>query len=54
MEGKREDSIISHRPVVTRNDLKQEGSVFRESVSIFLQLVVAFVTINPWANIVKG
>ena len=30
---------ISHRPV-TRSDLKQERSVFRGSVSTFLQLVV--------------
>ena len=41
MGGRREVSIISHRPV-TRSDLKQERSVFRGSVSRFLQLVVAF------------
>ena len=40
MEGRREVSIISHRPV-TRSDLKQERSFFRGSVSTFLQLVVA-------------
>ena len=40
MGGRREVSIISHRPV-TRNDLKQERSFFRGSVSTFLQLVVA-------------
>ena len=40
MRGRREVSIISHRPV-TRRDLKQERSVFRGSVSTFLQLVVA-------------
>ena len=39
MGGRREVSIISHRPV-TRSDLKQERSVFRGSVSTFLQLVV--------------
>ena len=40
MGGRREVSIISYRPV-TRNDLKQERSFFRGSVSTFLQLVVA-------------
>ena len=40
MGGRREVSIISHRPV-TRSDLKQERLFFRESVSTFLQLVVA-------------
>ena len=40
MGGRREVSIISHRPV-TRSDLKQERSFFRGSVSTFLQLVVA-------------
>ena len=39
MGGRREVSIIPHRPV-TRSDLKQERSVFRGSVSTFLQLVV--------------
>ena len=39
MGGRREVSIISHRPV-TRSDLKQERSVFRGSVSTFLQPVV--------------
>ena len=39
MGGRKEVSIISHRPV-TRSDLKQERSVFRGSVSTFLQLVV--------------
>ena len=38
--GRREVSIISHRPV-TRNHLKQERSFFCGSVSTFLQLVVA-------------
>ena len=42
MGGRREVSIISHRPV-TRSDLKQERSFFRGSVSTFLQLVVAFI-----------
>ena len=42
MGGRKEVSIISHRPV-TRSDLQQEGSFFRESVSTFLQLVVAFI-----------
>ena len=40
MGGRREDSIISHRPV-TSSDLKEERSCFRGSVSTFLQLVVA-------------
>ena len=40
MGGRREVSIISHRPV-TRSDLKQERSFFLGSVSTFLQLVVA-------------
>ena len=40
MGGRREVSIISHRPV-TRSDLKQERSFFRGSVSTFLELVVA-------------
>ena len=40
LEGRREVSIISHRPV-TRSDLKRERSFFRGSVSTFLQLVVA-------------
>ena len=40
MGGRREVSIISDRPV-TRSDLKQERSLFRGSVSTFLQLVVA-------------
>ena len=38
MGGRREVSIISHRPVT---DLKQERSFFRGSVSTVLQLVVA-------------
>ena len=40
MGGRREVSILSHRPV-TSSDLKQERLCFRESVSTFLQLVVA-------------
>ena len=40
MEGRREVSIISHRPV-TSSDLKQERSFCRRSVSTFFQLVVA-------------
>ena len=40
MGGRREVSIISHRPV-TRSDLKQERSFFLGSVSVFLQLIVA-------------
>ena len=43
MGGRREVSIISHRPE-TRSDLKQERSFFRGSVSTFLQLVVAEVS----------
>ena len=38
-EGRREVSILSHRPV-TSSDLKQDRLFFRESVSTFLQLVV--------------
>ena len=40
MGGRREVSIISHRPV-TRSDLKQERLFFRGTVSTFFQLVVA-------------
>ena len=40
MGGRREVSIISHRPV-TSSDLKRERSFFRGCVSTFLQLVVA-------------
>ena len=40
MGGRREVSILSHRPV-TWSNLKQERSFFRGSVSTFLQLVVA-------------
>ena len=40
MGGRREVSIISQRPVNSR-DLKHERVFFRESVSTFLQLVVA-------------
>ena len=43
MGGRREVSVISHR-TVTRSDLKQEGSLFRGSVSTFFQLVVALVS----------
>ena len=49
MGGRREVSIISHRPV-TRSDLKQEMSFLRGSVSTVLQLVVAllrFTFISP-------
>ena len=42
MGGRKEVSIISHRPV-TRRDLQQERSFFPGSVSTFLQLVVAFI-----------
>ena len=45
MGGRREVSIISHRPM--RSDLKQQRSLFRRgSVSTFLQLVVASQTTN--------
>ena len=40
MEGRREVSIISLRPV-TGSDLKQERLFCRQSVGTFLQLVVA-------------
>ena len=39
MGGRREVSVISHRPV-TSSDLKHERLFFRGSVSTFLQLVV--------------
>ena len=39
MEGRRDVSIISHRPVTSR-DLKQERLFYHGSVSTFLQLVV--------------
>ena len=41
MEGRKEVSIISHRPVSSR-DLEQERFFFCWSVSTILQLVVAF------------
>ena len=44
--GRREVSIISHGPV-TSSDLKHERLFFRESVSTFLQLVVAN---RPWQD----
>ena len=56
MGGRREVSILSHRPV-TSSDLKQERLCFRESVSTFLQLVVAFNVIpklkwqGPWPSL---
>ena len=40
MGGRRGVTILSHRPV-TSSDLKQDRLFFRESVSTFLQLVVA-------------
>ena len=40
MGGRREVSILSHRPV-TSSGLKQEWLFFRESVPTFLQLVAA-------------
>ena len=46
MGGRREVSIISHRPL-TSSDLKHERLFFRESVSTFLQVVVGY---NPWAK----
>ena len=39
MEGRREVSVISQRPV-TSSDLKHERLLFRGSLSTFLQLVV--------------
>ena len=44
--GRGEVSILSHRPV-TSGDLKQDRLFFRESVSTFLQLVVAGVPLLP-------
>ena len=52
MEGRREVSFIFYRPV-TRSDLKQERSFFRGSVSLFLQVVVAFVTSISFAWLVS-
>ena len=49
MGGRREVSIISHRPV-TRSDLKQERSFFRGSVSTFLQVVVAYNEKTRWPS----
>ena len=49
MGGRREVSIISHRPV-TRSDFKQERSFFRGSASTFLQLVVACLPPNILHN----
>ena len=45
--GRRGVSILSHRPV-TSSDLKQDRLFFRESVSTFLQLVVALANICPY------
>ena len=45
MGGGRGVSILSHRPV-TSSDLKQERLFFRESVSTFLQLVVAIMRVS--------
>ena len=42
MEGRREVSMISHRPVTSSN-LKQERLLFLWSVSTFLQLVEVYV-----------
>ena len=44
--GRRGVSILSHRPV-TSSDLKQDRLFFRESVSTFLQVVVAGVPLLP-------
>ena len=48
MGGRREVSIISHRPM-TRRDLKQETLFFRGSVPTFLQLVVACTSSRQWS-----
>ena len=42
--GRGKVSMLSHRPVTT-SDLKQDRLFFRERVSTFLQLVVAFSTV---------
>ena len=52
MDGRREVSIISHRPV-TSSDLKQERSCFRRCVLTFLQLVVALKQALHMGDIVK-
>ena len=49
MGGRREVSILSHRPV-TRSNLKQERSFFRGSVSTFLQMVVAMLAMKFETN----
>ena len=49
MGGRREVSILSHRPV-TRSNLKQERSFFRRSVSTFLQMVVAMLAMKFETN----
>ena len=49
MGGRRDVSVISHRPV-TRSDLKQERSFFPWSVSTFFQLVVAMLAMKFETN----
>ena len=49
MGGRREVSVISHRPV-TSSDLKLERLFFRGSISTFLQLVVALKSLR-WSKL---
>ena len=51
--GMGEVSILSHRPV-TSSDLKQDRLFFRESVSTFLQLVVAATKVKMSGSEKKG
>ena len=53
MEGRKEVSIISHRPVAS-TDLKQERLLFCWSVSTILQLVVAFQLIHLIFSVEKN
>ena len=53
MEGRKEVSIISHRPV-TSTDLKQERLLFCWGVSTILQLVVAFQLIHLIFSVEKN
>ena len=50
MGGRREVSIISQRPV-NSSDLKHERVFFRESVSTFLQLVIATLKVTSFPTL---
>ena len=54
MGGRKEVSIISHRPV-TRSDLKEERSFFRGSVSTVLQpRLYLFISFVPPGHFLMG